>query len=406
MKKTLAAVAVLGAFAGSALAADVQLYGIVDTGVRYMHSDFDVRNDVGYNDGSYDATDSFSMESGMASGSRWGLKGTEELGNGLTVGFVLEDGFTSDNGAEKGVMFDRESSLFLQGGFGKFAMGRIGSINGGVSSWAKHGVMSAFGTSWQGYSANADNIFGNAGQWDNMIAYETPDFAGFKVFAQYGMGSNDNENESSSDRYYAIGASYANGPLNLFLSVDSTNYKSWDSASKTASDPDDAWTVRFGGNYDFEVVKIFAGFSYFDNAKLSNYSGVLTDRIKYQLNGDDTHFTTDAAVTAALSKMQMQGWSLGVSASVPVAGGQVLAGVGYLDAEASDSVAALYEGAWKDAEMSRWIVSVGYDYPFSKRTDVYAVATFNQDSVEFNNAQMNDEDPSAYGVMIGLRHKF
>lgn len=398
MKKTLAAVAVLGAFAGSAIAADVQLYGIVDTGVRYMHRDFDVSNGFGA-DGSYDATDSFSMESGMASGSRWGLKGTEELGNGLTVGFVLEDGFTSDNGDEKGVMFDRESSLFLQGGFGKFAMGRIGSINGGGSSWAKHGVMSAFGTSWQGYSANADNIFGNAGQWDNMIAYETPDFAGFKVFAQYGMGSNDNENESSSDRYYAIGASYANGPLNLFLSVDSTNYKSWDSASKTASDPDDAWTVRFGGNYDFEVVKIFAGFSYFDNAKLSNYSGILSDRIKYQLTAAD-----DKTVTTKMNQMQMQGWSLGVSASVPVAGGQVLAGVGYLDAEASDSVATV-DKFWKDAEMTRWIVSVGYDYPFSKRTDVYAVATFNQDSVEYNNT-MKDEDPSAYGVMIGLRHKF
>ena len=41
MKKTLAAVAVLGAFAGSALAADVQLYGIVDTGVGYNHVDVD-----------------------------------------------------------------------------------------------------------------------------------------------------------------------------------------------------------------------------------------------------------------------------------------------------------------------------------------------------------------------------
>ena len=59
MKKTLAAVAVLGAFAGSALAADVQLYGIVDTGVRYLHSDMDKPN--------VEATDKFSMESGMAS---------------------------------------------------------------------------------------------------------------------------------------------------------------------------------------------------------------------------------------------------------------------------------------------------------------------------------------------------
>ena len=163
MKKTLAAVAVLGAFAGSALAADVQLYGIVDTGIGYNHVDAD---------GLGEGTDSFEMKSGQASGSRWGLKGTEELGNGLTVGFVLEDGFTSDNGAEKGVMFDRESSLFLQGGFGKLAMGRIGSINNGQSSWTTVGMINAFGTSdWGGYSAQVDNIMATAGVWDNMVAY-------------------------------------------------------------------------------------------------------------------------------------------------------------------------------------------------------------------------------------------
>ena len=140
MKKTLAAVAVLGAFAGSALAADVQLYGIIDTGVGYSHVDVD-EPALG------EDYDSFEMKSGQASGSRWGIKGTEDLGNGLTVGFILEDGITTDDGAESGVMFNRESSLFLQGGFGKFAMGRIGSINNGQSSWAKVGMLSAFGTS-------------------------------------------------------------------------------------------------------------------------------------------------------------------------------------------------------------------------------------------------------------------
>ena len=127
MKKTLAAVAVLGAFAGSALAADVQLYGIVDTGVGYNHVDVD-----GLGDGQ--DIDTFQMKSGQASGSRWGLKGTEDLGNGLTVGFILEDGFSSDNGTDSAPMFNRESSLFVQGGFGKIAFGRIGSFNGGVSS--------------------------------------------------------------------------------------------------------------------------------------------------------------------------------------------------------------------------------------------------------------------------------
>lgn len=121
----MAALAVLGAFAGSALAAEVQLYGILDTGVGYSHIDID-KPDV--ND-----VDSLEMKSGVGSGSRWGLKGTEELGNGLTVGFILEDGFDSDTGSEDstGVMFNRESSLFLQGNFGKIALGRMGALNSG-----------------------------------------------------------------------------------------------------------------------------------------------------------------------------------------------------------------------------------------------------------------------------------
>ena len=384
MKKTLAAVAVLGAFAGSALAADVQLYGIVDTGVRYLHTDLDVA------DPNYDAEDTFSMESGMASGSRWGLKGTEDLGNGLKVGFILEDGFTSDDGAEKGEMFDRESSLFIEGSFGKFAMGRIGSINGGVSSWAKHGVMSAFGTSWGDYSAQADNIFGGAGQWDNMIAYETPDFAGFKVFAQYGMGSNGNENESSSDRYYAIGASYANGPLSLYLAVDSINYQTAkvtlpDGVNMNIDDIEDSLSIRFGGNYDFEVAKLFAGVAYFDEARLSSF------------NGPAENFTGKNA-----SWVKIKGWSIGVSGSIPVAGGNILVGAGYMDAEGADS---MKNQIVENAEISRWVVSAGYDYPFSKRTDVYGVFTYMQDSVEKINT-VADADPNVYGVMVGLRHKF
>ena len=173
MKKTLAAVAVLGAFAGSALAADVQLYGIVDLGVGYNHIDVDGLKVDG-------DKDKFEMKSGQASGSRWGIKGTEDLGNGLTVGFILEDGFDADTGSEDKtkVMFNRESSLFLEGGFGKVAFGRIGSLNNGQSSWAKVGMINAFGTSdWGSYSAQVGNIMATAGQWDNMIAYQTPDFA-------------------------------------------------------------------------------------------------------------------------------------------------------------------------------------------------------------------------------------
>ena len=381
MKKTLAAVAVLGAFAGSALAADVQLYGVVDTGLRYTHFDGDAAA------AGYDAVDKFEMKSGQQSGSRFGFKGTEDLGNGLTVGFILENQFNSDDGSlsDSDHFFRREASLFLEGGFGKIAMGRIGSINNGVSSWAQFGMLSAFGTSWD-YSAQMGTWAVGAGIWDNMIAYQTPTFAGFTVYAQYGMGSNNNENESSSDRYYALGAKYANGPLNLYLAVDSINYQTADlTAGVNADDIDDSLTVTFGGNYDFEVVKLFAGAQYYDEAKISTAFGLL--------DSADYNAQTYAG--------KFKGWSLGVSASIPAAGGQVLVGAGYMDAEAADS-----QKAAKDDELTRWVVSAGYDYPLSKRTNVYGILTYAQDSLDYTGTAAKDQDPTVFAAMIGLRHKF
>ena len=395
MKKTLAAVAVLGAFAGSALAADVQLYGVVDTGFLYAHTDTDHAGaaDTG--------SDSFQMKSGMASGSRFGFKGTEDLGNGLTVGFILENGIDSDTGVDSGVFFNRESSLFLQGSFGKVAFGRIGSINNGQSSWAKYGMISAFGTSYTDYSAQAGNWAFGAAQWDNMIAYQTPTFAGFTVYAQYGMGNtvkdfDSVENESSSDRYYALGATYANGPLNLYAAVDSINYASWNGKTSQPVGVDDSLTVTVGGNYDFEVAKLFAGAQYFDEVKLSSLKGVVGGFKA----GDYNSSYVDGTETKSGFASKVKGWSLGLSASIPAGTGTVLVGAAYVDAEAADSQTT------QDDEFSRWIVSAGYDYPFSKRTDVYVAATYMQDSLKFTDTTKADQDPYVFGAMVGLRHKF
>lgn len=98
---------------------------------------------------------------------------------------------------------------------------------------------------------------------------------------------------------------------------------------------------------------------------------------------------------------RMKGWSLGVSAGIPAAGGTVMVGAAYLDAEAADSV----DAGHKDDELSRWIISAGYDYPFSKRTDVYGVVTYNQDNLKFTGDHA-DQDPYMFGVMVGLRHRF
>mgnify|MGYP000351594939 CR=1 FL=1 len=394
MKKTLAAVAVLGAFAGSALAADVQLYGIVDTGVGYNHVDAD---------GFGQDKDSFGMQSGQASGSRFGFKGTEDLGNGLTVGFILENGIKSDTGVDDGVMFNRESSLFLEGGFGKVAFGRIGSLNNGQSSWAKVGMISAFGTSdWGGYSAQVGNIMATASQWDNMIAYQTPDFAGFKVYAQYAMGNQvdgtdadevegkyGDENESSSDRYYAIGATYNNGPFAAYFAVDSINYASvtTERGNKVIEDMDDSLTVTLGGSYDFDVVKVYLGAQYFDEVALDSMGGVIK---ALKAPGYDT---------------MVKGYAVTLSADAPLWGGKGMFGIGYTDAESADSEISTEA----DIDLQRYVVSVGYDYPFSKRTDVYAVASWMMDSYEnkaIEATKVQDGDPSAYTFYVGLRHRF
>ena len=386
MQKTLAALAVCGAFAGSAMAADVTLYGILDTGVGYSHVDFD---------GQKEKTDNFSMMAGQASGSRWGLKGTEDLGNGLTVGFILESGFESDTGANSSstAFFNRESSLYLQGGFGKIGFGRMGAFNNGQSSWAKIGMISAFGTSsWGGYSAQLSNLMSTAGQWNNMIAYETPDFAGFKVFAQYGMGSNDRENESSSDRFYAIGASYNNGPIAAYLAVDSINYQTVGSKMPAGVDIDDSLTVTLGGSYDFEVAKVYLGAQYFDEVTLNSIGGITKTLADGKKIND----------VSAGNFFKIKGYGISLSADAPVAGGKAMLGLGYVDAKLADSQKKDADGF--DIDLTRYTASIGYDYLFSKRTDVYAVASYMQDKLEV--ARKDHVDLSAYTLYVGLRHRF
>ncbi len=85
MKKSLIALAVMGASSVAFAASNVTLYGVVDAGA--------VVSKVKHN------TTKVQMKSGFDSGSRWGLKGVEELGNGYSVGFQLEQGFDVDTGS-------------------------------------------------------------------------------------------------------------------------------------------------------------------------------------------------------------------------------------------------------------------------------------------------------------------
>lgn len=88
MKKSLLALSVAAAAMG-AQAADVQVYGLIDTSLSFVSSDADIAG--------HDRVNSFSMENAKEFGSRFGLKGSEDLGNGYKVAFVLESGIKSDD---------------------------------------------------------------------------------------------------------------------------------------------------------------------------------------------------------------------------------------------------------------------------------------------------------------------
>ena len=107
-----------------------------------------------YNHTKYEATDSdsikedsFTMDSGVNSATRFGLRGSEDLGNGLKVGFKLENGFSSDSGKlGEDRLFGREATVNVSGDFGTVYMGRLGTLVSDTGSVGFYGAMaSAFG---------------------------------------------------------------------------------------------------------------------------------------------------------------------------------------------------------------------------------------------------------------------
>lgn len=383
MQKKLIAVAVLGAcVAGSAFAANVDVYGSIDTGLSYVHYD---------ETGLSDAVDTLSLDSGLSSGSRWGLKGSEDLGNGYQVGFVLESGFSSDTGKmSKDGLFNREATLRVSGPFGSIyagRMGRIGSDAGSVGFYA--GSVSPFGSGWGempghfAVTANYDTRYSNA------LAYVSPKVGPVTVYAQYTMG-NATENESGDDRLFSLGAQADFGALQVLGLVEYLNKKSV--AGPTVYDDsqyDDSYTINLGGSYDFGVAKVFLAGQYFKAAP--DFAG-MKDNYGY-LNVDEIGW-----------RFSFDGFGVNVGATAPIGAGEFLVSAGYGKGDLNIDT--------KDAKISAdaYIIQVGYTYPFSKRTNLYAGAGYMQTSMEdgFINTDRtySDKDFKTTQVMFGLLHKF
>ena len=401
MKKTFVAVAVLGAFAGSAMAADVTLYGKIDLGLQYQHLDNGTTE-----------TDQFKETSGQNSGSRFGLKGTEDLGNGMKVGFVLENGFSADDGkmGQGSRLFGREAQMYLTSDYGTLGFGRMGGLSSGLGSYNMNSFM-AMSTGW-GDQASKLSLFGlNRDRYDNTVVYKTPSFAGFQVAAQYSfkMDGQEEVHTRANQRYAALGATYKNGPFAAGLIVDSI----FNTNTAKETNTEDTLGVTLGASYDFEVVKVFGMAQYGQN---ENKFGALKNRgyVAYSTTSDDaaaaarkTVYTQDEGVT---------GYMLQLGVTAPVLGGTAYATVNYTDAETdSDNVLkTVANGAYTAADKTTrdigsqdftgYGVAVGYTYPFSKRTYVYTYAGYNELKTEEANRADVKEKNTEFG--FGMVHSF
>lgn len=392
-KKTLAGLAVAGLFSGAAMAADVNVYGVVDLGLMYQHTKQDV---LSADDVSADKDNSFTMKSGQNAGSRFGLRGSEDLGNGLTVSFKLENGFDADSGklGNDGRLFGREAQVTLAGAFGQVSFGRMGGV---ASAAGTYDYVFANGDAFDGFD-NSVGALVTSSRYDNMITYQTPEFGGMKVLAQYSFKNNTvandddkalgDEGKSNTNRYASLAAVGQYGNLNLVAAYELQNFAREDGKVQ----PDDQHTFYVGGNYDFGVTKVFGMAQHFAGAR--------------SLNGFDVARDTVAAGKTDASD-GFRGWGATIGAQTPVAGGLLTTAFYYVDATVEGKITNSAYGLTAretvgEADYNYYGLAARYEYSLSKRTTAYAGAGYAKEKVE-NEGKMDADLVQAY---VGLKHTF
>jgi predicted porin len=254
MKKSLIALAVLAASGVASAQSTVTLYGLVDAYVGAIKT----------GGGTATAITNGVVNSGGFQTSRFGFKGSEDLGGGLKANFLLEGGFGVDNGASGGYtnvagtttatnLFSRQSYVGFSGGFGEVKIGKMWTayddqVGAGLAAFNANQFVPTANV-W--VSSNAYN--GNPG---NSIYYSTPDFGGFTAAASYSLGENKAPGVKAG-KIAAFNVAYSGGPV--FASL------AYQSEQPTGA----ATTTKFteiNGSYDFGVAKLLAAYGHVKGA--------------------------------------------------------------------------------------------------------------------------------------------
>lgn len=262
MKKSLIALAVLAASGAAMAQSSVTLYGIADIflgSVKTEAAGVSLTNTV--------------LNSGAVNGSRWGMKGSEDLGGGLKANFDYQAGINLDTGAgtsTTATAFSRQSWVGFSGGFGAVRLGRTTTPFDDVSGASDAVFDSAL--------APMNSVFRSTGysaRQSNMMYYQAPTFGGFSGAISYALGE-DKTAATSATSTTSLNLTYGAGPLALQL-----GYQVEDKVNATAASADAKFT-RLGASYNFGVATAKATYG-----KVNNVAGVNGyDATDYQLGVD------------------------------------------------------------------------------------------------------------------------
>ena len=372
MKKTLLALAILGAVSSAANAqSSVTVYGVIDTAIR------SITNAVGPNGNGTQ----IALTEGAFQGPRVGFKGEEDLGDGLSAVFKLENGFQSNNGA-----FDQQGQLFGRQEFIGLKSKTLGELDAGRQYGVFEDVLGTYDPLAIGnFDENEWEIFVYGNRYDNSLKY-TGAFGPVTVEAQYSFGGQ--AGETSVGSTIAGGVMYAQGPFNVGFAAQ----QSKDANSNKLTD------IGLGGTYVVGPATLYLSYSSTKRdadfaAGASKTSNPLANASLISNTGNDQQRKDNIVTLGGLYKA--------TSALEFIAG--------YM----SDSISN------EDSNGDSGRISVGYaiaDYHFSKRTDVY----FDVDYSKLHGEEINVNDgntvsgflgsfggaSSRTGLALGLRTKF
>lgn len=370
LKKSLTALAILGAFSAASTAADVTLYGKIDMGLKYTNVDT-----TGF-DGINHQQDTLELKGGAGQANRIGLTATEDLGNGLTVGFKLENGFILDDGkvSSDTRLFGREATLFVKGDFGSVYAGRFCAVS------TAGGPFNVVLPRAENFNGGHKEVLGyvKLPRQDNMMGYQTPKIAGFQASALYSFkGDNLKEDDKthleghdSANRYAAFAATYDIGALQTGFSFEQVMVSSLEAAK------DDSKVVTMGGNYNFGAFRLFAMAQYFEGM----------GKIGFDLPVD------------GLTKEQAEGYTLHMGTKFKALEGDWDIGAYWSDAKANRA-----DG---DVDGEYFGIATRYVYSFTKRTNLRLSAGFDTTTWDKYGDKKQDFEQERYFGIAALTHNF